>query len=211
MPSIRKLVIAVLALGLSACASSHLVQVPPKVDLANLGTVGLIDIASPKDASLGEQANRQFLTTIQTAQPGVPVLELGERSRVLEDVGGATLDPATVRALGAKHGVDVLLWGVLDTQEVRPKVSLSGLQSLSAKAEIEGTFLAKLLDTRTGATLWTFSSTDKRTVAALSVSGKGVSGSGASEPQEVRGELAQSLVDQAVSDFQPTWKRVRDD
>lgn len=204
-----RFVAIVLALGLTGCASTHLEQTPPRLDLAGYGTIGLIEIGSAREAELGREANRQFLTAIQAAQPGVPLLELGEEAAVLRDVNATALDPASARALGQKHGVDVLLWGVLETKEVRPKVSLGGdLSSLSAKAEVQGSLLTKLIDTHSGATLWTFSSSDKRTLAAVSVSGSGVSGSGAVEPGDAREQLVRTLVQRATADFRPGWTRV---
>lgn len=207
-----RLIAIVLALGLSGCASTHLERTPPRLDLATYGAVGMIEIGSPREAELGREANRQFLTAIQTAQPGVPVLELGGQAAVLRDVNATALDPASARALGEKHGVDVLLWGVLETKEVRPKVSLgSDLSSLSAQAEVQGSLLTKLIDTHTGATLWTFSSSDKRTLAAVSVSGSGVSGSGPVEPTDAREQLVRTLVQRATADFRPGWTRVRNE
>lgn len=201
-----------IALGLSACSSGRMVQVPPRVDLSELGTVGLIDFRSPQGSNdLSRQANRQFLTEIQSAQPGVAVLELGDEARVLQGVGAESLDPETMRAIGEKHRVDVILFGVLEAKEVRPKLSIGGgLESLNAKAEVEGSLVAKMYDTRTGATLWTCSRNDTRAIAALSVSGGGLSGGGTTDPAAARGELFQALVARATEDFRPTWTRVRE-
>ena len=116
-----------------------------------------------------------------------------------------------MRAIGEKHRVDVLLFGVLEAKQVKPKVSIgAGLESLKAKAEIEGTLTAKMYDTRTGATLWTCAAADKRTVAALSVSGGGLSGGGTADADGARSELFQALVVQATGDFRPSWVRVKE-
>ena len=207
-----KLGIVGAALTLAACSSGRLVQVPPRVDLAAMGTIGMVEFRSPEgSAELSRQANRQFLTEIQSAQPGVPVLELGDEARVLGGVSARTLDPETVRAIGEKHRVDTLLFGVLSAKEVKPKVSIGGgLESLKAKAEIEGTLTAKMYDTRTGATLWTCATADKRTIAALSVSGGGLSGGGTADTDGARSDLFQALVFQATGDFRPSWMRVKE-
>lgn len=201
-----------IALGLTACSSSRTVQVPPRVDLAEFGAVGLIEFSSSRVADdLRQEANREFLAAIQAAQPGTPVLELGEERRLLDEVQGSSLNPEALRAIGQKNGVDVILYGVLDAKEVRPKLSVgTGLESLSARAEIEGSLIAKMIDTRTGATLWSCSASDRRTLAALSVSGGGVTGAGANHPDEARSELFRSLVVRATSDFRPTWRKVKD-
>jgi len=200
------------ALILAACSSSHLVQVPPRVELAAMGTIGLVEFRAPDGSGeLSRETNRRFLTEIQSAQPGVPVLELGDEANVFDGKTARALDPETVRAIGEKHQVDVLLFGVLEAKHVKPKVSIGGgLESLNAKAEIEGTLTAKMYDARSGATLWTCAVADKRTVAALSVSGGGVSGGGTADTEGARSDLFRTLVIRATDDFRPSWTRVKD-
>jgi hypothetical protein len=196
----------------AGCSSSRMVQVSPRVDLASLGTIGMIEFrARGDDAAMSQQANRQFLSAIQAAQPGVPVLELGDEARVLSAMGSQELDAETVRAIGEKLEVDALIFGVLEAREVRPKVALgAGLSSLNARAEIEGTLTAKMYDTRTGATLWTCAATDRKTLAKLSVSSGGVSGGGTSDTDGVREKLLEELVVRATDDFRPGWIRVKE-
>lgn len=192
------------------CSSTRTVQVPPRMDLREYGTVGLIDFTTGASSSeLARQTNEHFLSEIQTAQPGVPVLELGPEYLVLTRAGSNTLDLATIRAIGEQHQVDVLLFGVLDAKEVRPRISIGNLESLNAKAEIEGTLTARMYDTHTGATIWTCAMADKRTLATVSVSEGGVSGGGSSDAAGVRAELFESLVTRATRDFRPSWRRVR--
>jgi hypothetical protein len=201
------------ALALSACSSSRTVQVPPRVDLTELGTIGMVGFWSPQtNPELSRQANLQFLTEIQSAQPGVPILELGEEAQGLGGASASALEPAAVRAIGEKHGVDALLFGVLEAKPVKPKVSVGGgLESLSARAEIEGTLTAKMYDTKTGATLWTRIVADKRTVGALSVSSGGLSGGGTADMDAARSELFEALVVEATEDFRPGWARVEEE
>ena len=94
---------------------------------------------------------------------------------------------------------------------MKPKVSIGGgLESLNATAEIEGTLTVKMYDTRAGATLWTCSAADNRTIAALSLSTAGVSGAGSADAKGARHELFQALVAQATNDFRPSWTRVKE-
>jgi len=205
-----KLVALAAALALAGCSSSRMVQVPPRVDLGSLGTVGMIQISSPKAGEMGDQVNQQFLTAILAAQPGVPVLELGDEQQVLGEVQSQALGPDAMRAIGATKQVGAILHGVLETKEVRPKVSLgTGLESLNAKAEIEATLVAKLYDTQSGATLWSRTVSDRKTLASLSVSGTGV-GAGANDPDEAKTALVNALVTEATRDFRPTWTRVKE-
>jgi hypothetical protein len=200
------------ALGLvAACSSSRLVQVPPRMDLRGYGTIGMIEFASNTQEDLREAASHEFLTALQDAQPGVPVLELGSERRVLRSLPADELDPSTIRAIGERYQVDVCLVGVLETKEVKPKVSIgSTVESLSATAEVEGSLSAKLFDTRNGATLWSSRAQGKETVAHLSVSEEGLSGIGASDPDDALGQLVHTLVSRATTDFRPSWIRQRD-
>ena len=192
------------------CSSTRTVQVPPRMDLREYGTVGLIDFTTGASHSdLARQTNEHFLSEIQSAQPGVPVLELGPEYLVLTKAGSNALDPATIRAIGEQHQVDVLLFGVLEAKEVRPRISIGNLESLNAKAEIEGKLTAKMFDAHTGATIWTCAMADKRTLATVSVTGDGVSGGGSSDASGARSELFESLVVRATRDFRPSWRRVR--
>ena len=95
-----KLGIVGVALILSACSSSRTVQVPPRVDLTSLGTIGMVGFWSQANVELARQANVQFLTEIQSAQPGVPILELGDEAQGLGGASASALEPAAVRALG---------------------------------------------------------------------------------------------------------------
>jgi hypothetical protein len=211
MKTLRTLVLLGSVLGLAACSSSRMAQVEPRMNLRDYGTVGLVKFASNTDDQVAARTSQEFLTAIQAAQPGVPVLELGD-NRYVGAARTGTQDPATVRALGAKHEVDVILFGVLEAKEVRPKVSIGGdLESLKASAEIEGLLNAKLYDVRTGATIWSTSARDRQTVAGLSVSGGGLSGAGVSHPDESRDRMVHNLVDRATTDFRPTWIRVKDE
>ncbi|GJM43939.1 MAG: hypothetical protein DHS20C21_07810 [Gemmatimonadota bacterium] len=195
---------------LAACSSTTTVQVPPQMDLRTYGTVGMIEFSSDAPNDLRQEASREFLAAIQAAQPGVPVLELGNERRVLDAVGGSRMDPETIRAIGELYHVDVLVHGVLDAQEVRPKVAIGGnVESLSAKAEIEGSLATKIYDTRSAATVWTGNAHGKETLASLRVSDGGLSGLGAAHPDDAHEKLVRNLVASATRDFRPSYLRQR--
>jgi hypothetical protein len=207
------LVILGAVLGLmTACSSSRLVQIPPRMDLRGYGTVGMIEFASNHEENLHEEASREFLTALQDAQPGVPVLELGSERQVLRSLPAEGLDPGTIRAIGEKYQVDVCLFGVLETKEAKPKVSIgSTMESLSASAEVEASLTAKLFDTRSGATLWSTSARGKETLGSLSVSPReGLPEVGVSHSDDALDRLVHSLVATATRDFRPSWVRERD-
>src|SRR5688572_6601987 len=83
---------AALAAGLAAGCSHEPprpppVLAPPLVELAPLGAIGMIDFAVTGPEALAPVASQEFLASVQSAQPGVAVLELGPRERVLAAVG----------------------------------------------------------------------------------------------------------------------------
>ena len=204
----RRVLPLLVALAATAACSSSKVLVPPRVDLARYGTIGMIGFSSPGGGDLGPRVTRDFLAAIQAAQPGTPILELGDASHLLGGATPATLDPETVRTIGEKYRVDALVVGVLGTQEVRPKVSVGGgLESISASAELQGALDARILETRSGATVWTTAARAKEPVARVDVSTGGLSGIGANNPDDARDRLVQGLVEQATQDFWSHWER----
>ena len=99
---------AFLAVGLVGCSSTHttLVQVPPRMLLDRNQTIGIVrfDVESAR----GEDHNvtAKFIEAIQHAQPGVPIVELGSSSEVLNGVGKSQLNGEALQAIGKKFNVD---------------------------------------------------------------------------------------------------------
>ena len=199
--------------GVLAAACSHgpppppPVLAPPLVELSDLGAIGMIDFAGTGPAGLAPSASRQFLASLQSAQPGVAVLELGPRERVLAAVGGGTIDPDTIRAIGEKYDLDAILVGEVQTRETQPHVSMHELSSLTASAEIEGVLHAQIFETRRGATLWTTSAETRAPVARVELNSLGLGDVDTNEPEQVRVAIVRELVSQATADFQPRWVR----
>lgn len=202
---------AALAAGLAA-ACSHApprpppVLVAPLVELAPLGAIGMIDFAVTGPEALAPVASQEFLASVQSAQPGVAVLELGPRERVLAAVGVSAMSPEAVRAIGEKYELDAVLVGELRTEEIQPRVSMRELGSFTAQAEIEGVLSARLLETRRGATLWTTSAQTRAPLARVALDPlRGGGDVDANAPEQVRIGLVRKLVSQATADFHPRW------
>lgn len=193
---------------MAAGCSSTKVLIPPRVDLARYGTIGMIEFTSTDDPHLAGQASREFLSAIQEAQPGTPVLELGKQAGILQSISSDELDPPTIRAIGEKYKVDAIVVGMLGAQEVKPKVAVGGsLDAISASAEMEGLLDARIFDTRSGATIWTRAARAKEQVARVDLSIEGIAGMGANSPGESKNRLVQSLVERATVDFWPHWEK----
>jgi hypothetical protein len=193
---------------LSGCAGTVLVSVPPRVDLKDYETLGIVEFASNSDRTVGARATQRFQEQIQAAQPGTRFIELGSREEVLASVGAWQLNPAALRRIGEKYGVGAIFLGDIAYSEPRADVKLTDLTKLEGgvRAEIRGDLSARLLEARTGASVWSSSAWAKRQIGGLSVSAEyGVSG-GISN-SDPRGEMMPALVYHLTQDFRPSSVR----
>src|SRR5512139_819111 len=88
---------AVLAAG---CAHYVTVECPPVVELRNIEMVGVVKFEVLEgDPALSDDATHRFVATVQRAQPGARVLDLGTKREVLARVGARQLDPAAIQAI----------------------------------------------------------------------------------------------------------------
>jgi hypothetical protein len=197
---------ASLALGASAtlvACSGPSVVAPPRVDLRSYGTVGLIEFSSGVEQELGRLATQEFVASILTAQPGVPVLELGDAGTLLAQLERDVIDPETVQVIGKTYRVDAVVFGTLTAQDAAPRISLDARDGwIHAGAEVAGSLTTRLLDARSGATLWTGTAGAREPVASISLSRGGISGGGG-DLERAQGRLVQSLVSRVTDDFRP--------
>ena len=198
----------VLLLALAAvwgCASTELVSVPPRMDLHGYGTLGIIDFASNGGTAINARATRRFEEQIQSAQPGTRFVELGSREAVLAAAGASQLDPVMLKQLGAQHGVDAIFLGEIVYSDPKTDIRINDLTKLDGgvRTEVRGDIASRLVETRTGASVWSSSAWARRQVGRLEVSStQGVSGSTSSgDPRE---EMVPDLVRWLTQDFRPT-------
>jgi hypothetical protein len=196
------------ALVLAGCSSSK-VLIPPRVDLARYGTIGMIEFSSPTP-DLSHQVSKEFLGAVQSAQPGTAVLELGDQNKLLTEFRAQAIDAETIRTIGARYHVDAIMVGVLGAQETKPHLKVeSPLQSpsIDASATLQGALDARLFDAHSGATVWSTSAQAEEPLARVSVSGGGLAGIGAKDPDEAKARLVRGLVERATMDFWSHWER----
>jgi hypothetical protein len=195
------------ALTLCGCAKTITVTVPPRVDLKAFPTIGLIEFDAQPPGELGPDATQMFLGNLQAAQPGVRVLELGSRDKVLHEVGMVDLDPLAIRAIGEKYGVAAVLSGSVELSEVQPGIKLSSdLSALKAEAKIGGKMSGKLWDSANGATIWTNSSWGSWPVARMSLTEGGAGSFSYRNPSEKRNQILMSLIKALNGDFWSTYE-----
>jgi hypothetical protein len=195
------------ALTLCGCAKTITVTVPPRVDLKAFPTIGLIEFDAQPPGELGPDATQAFLGNLQAAQPGVQVLELGSREKVLHQVGMTDLDSLAIRAIGEKYGVEAVLSGSVELLEIQPEVKLSSdLSALTAQAKIGGKMRGKLWDSTNGATIWTNSSWGSWPVAKINLTEGGAGSFSYRNPSEKRNHIIISLVNALNGDFWSTYE-----
>jgi hypothetical protein len=206
---------AVFALLLSlamlwGCSSSRtvLVNVPPRMDLKSYGMLGIVEFASNANSAINARATREFLSHVHSAQPGTRIVELGSREAALAAVGAKQLDADALRRIGEKYGVEAIVLGEIAYSEPRTDVKITDLSKLEGgvRTEVRGDISAKLVETRTGASVWSSSAWARRQVGHVNVSAdQGVSGTlRNSDPRE---EMLPALVSNLTQDLRPTSVR----
>ena len=183
-------------------------SVPPRTDLSAYGALGIVDFASNSDRVVNARATRQFQEHIQAAQPGTRFIELGDRQALLAAVGGKQFDPSVLRKIGEKYGVAAVFLGDIVYAEPKTDVQITDLARLEGgmRAELRGDISSRLLETRSGASVWSSSAWARRQIGRVNVSAeRGVSAKvGEPNPRE---EMVPALIYQLTHDFRPSSVR----
>lgn len=211
MTTLSRIGVLALLLGSNAgCAHHHnpAVRIPPRVDLSQLETIGVIEFRTTSDSALSDLATSRFAESARRDQGLVRMVDLGSSAEALNSVGAGDLDADAYRALGAKHGVQTLLVGELSISKTRPSVRIdSAFRSGSVAAIVEATLAVRLIEASTGASIWSGSARASDSVGQLSVLGGNDVAVGTNDPQSVYAALVDQLVEQATSDFHAHWTR----
>jgi len=205
---VRSLTLATVATALVvACASTALVQVPPRVDLHAFETIGIVQFESEAKGNLAAFATQRFIEAMQQSQPGVRVLELGRSADLEPPVVNSAVDHAAIQAIGRKYAVDAVIVGDLAVKNVRPKIDVYNIvESMSVNADVDAGLTTRMLETSGGATVWTRSTSSTRTVAHVGV-GAGTVSFDARDPQGAYGELVDALINDITGDFRVSYVR----
>lgn len=201
-----------LSVVVTACSSTVLVEVSPRMMLDREKTVGIVAFDVQGTESNAPDATSRFVESIQEGQPGIPVIELGSSAEVLAAVGKTRLDGDAMREIGKKFDVDTVIVGTLTLKESKPKVDVSLGQvfergSLHAQVRLDGALEVKLFDTVRGATLWSGSSSRWIELASMSGSTEGFGSIGVADRERQVEQLVHDMVEEASCDFRPTFER----
>ena len=115
----------------------------------------------------------------------------------------------TLKALGAKHGVRTIVTGELIVSEVKPDIAIHSWTSGSVSGKVNATLAVELIETETGASIWSSSARSTRSVGHISVFKGGDFIFDADDPEEAYGDLVDSLVAQVTRDFRVSYERRR--
>lgn len=205
---LRGLVVLLLGVALSACGGKKItIELPPHIDLSTMGTIGVIAFDVQSDAPLPGDITLKVIQHMQAAQPGVPVLELGNQANVLREVGFDSLDTEAVKAIGKKYGVDTLLTGTLEVTQSVPDVTFGqSLTSISAATYVRGNLNARLRQTHTGATLWSNGANGKWKLAGVDLASGRLPSIGMSNSEDKYKKMLQDLAKVGTADFRNTYE-----
>lgn len=195
---------------LASCSRTVLVPVPPRMDLGRYDAIGVIEFASNGGPAVETRATRDFQARIHGAQPGTRLVEMGSREAVLAATGAREFDARALQAIGERYRVDAVFLCEVTYSDPKTRVKITDLTRLagSASTVIRGDMSCKLVETRTGASVWSSGAWATRQVGRVSVSpGRGVSGKADSgDPREA---MLGAMLGHLTDDFRPSTVRQR--
>ncbi len=198
-------------IGMFACASRQTIQstlVPPRIDLKQHELIGIVDFRSTSEGKLGPLATKSFTEWARRDQGLVRIVGLGSRAEALRSVGRDRWDRETFMALGREHGVSTILTGELTVSDIRPDIRiLASMRSGHVSAEVDATLAVELIETSTGASIWSTSASGTNSVGHVSMFSGRKFDFDAQDPETAYGGLVNTLVEVATRDFRSTWER----
>jgi len=204
----RSLCAAAICAGLSLAACPSKVLVPPRLDLGPWPRLGIIEFHHGPDPALGRLATREFIQMVQAAQPGSRILELGTEDHVLSQVRHTELNFDALKAIGDRFEIDAIFVGDLDLTGARPSLRVgNAMTSMKARADVTGVLTGRLLETRSGATVWSRSSKVSANVARVKIAKDQLPSFGVTDPRRVSAGLVPQLVYHLRHDFYASWQK----
>ncbi|KPK67154.1 hypothetical protein AMJ71_07715 [candidate division TA06 bacterium SM1_40] len=198
----------VAALMAAAAGCGPKVMVPPRIDLVQHEVIGIIEFTSSSEGGLASHATRKFTDAARRDQGMVRIVDLGSEAEVLREVGRDRLDQAAFQALGETRGINTIITGELLVSDVRPDISITpGFGFLSFAAEVDASLAVQMVETVSGASIWSSSASTTERVGHVSIFGGDTFTFDAEDPEEAYGRLVDTLVEETTRDFRVTWER----
>lgn len=185
------------------------VMVPPRIDLKEHEVVGIIDFECDKEGELAPFTTRKFTEAIRRDQEMVRIIDLGTEAEVLREIGHNKLNKAAFQAIGDEYELATVFTGDLFISDVRPDISIALLfvAGMSVSAEVDATLEVQMVETESGASLWSTSVSKTREIGNVTIWEGGGFGFNAEDPERAYGKLINALVEDASQDFRVTWRR----
>ena len=201
-------VVALLTLAIHGCTQR--VQVPPRIDLKQHEVVGIIDFDCSGHGQLGPFLTQRFVDAVRRDQGLVRITMLGTRDDVLADIEHTRLDQNAFQEIGRKHQVATLFTGSLVVSDVKPSIAAGQtFTRIGVSADVDATLTVQMIETETGASLWSASAHDVQRIGGLEVFGDKSFTIDADDPENAYTRLAHNLVHAVTHDFRSRWIRVR--
>jgi len=194
---------------LASCTKTIKVYQPPNFDLAQYGRLGLITFSDNAPRSVAEYATEQFQNKIQSAQTGIPIVELGAEEKVLKSIGSNKLDVAALQKIGQQYKVSGVFTGKVVYSDVKTDVKVEDILELKANVNstLNATLSVKLFETEGGATIWSDSTSWKRKLGKVSIDkNRGVS-VGTNGYDDAYKKLVPDMVWDVTRDFRGRYVR----
>ena len=185
------------------------VMVPPRIDLSQHEVVGMIQFQCDKKGELAPFTTQKFTEAIRRDQEMIRIIDLRTEGEVLKETGHDKLSKAAFQAIGETYEVATIFTGELLISDIRPNISvgLLFLIGASVSAEVDATLDVRMVETESGASLWSTSVSATREIGNVTIFEGGGFVFDAEDPERAYGKLVNALVEEASQDFRVTWKR----
>lgn len=200
--------IAAILLGAPLGCGGTKVMVPPRIDLQQHEVLGIIQFSSSREGELGPLATARFMEHVRVDQGLVRIIELGTEDEALGSVGAKRLDRNAYQALGQEHEINTIFTGELVVSDIRPAIQItSNLANMGVAADVDATLTVQMIETASGASIWSRSASVTKRVGQVSVLGTRDIVFDAENPDRAYGELVDALVGAVTGEFKVTWER----
>jgi len=184
------------------------VMIPPVIDLKQHEVIGMIQFESSNQGQLGPLTTRKFMEEARRDQGMVRIVELGSEEDVLKAVGRDRLDQAAFKAIGEKYEINTIITGELLVSDVKPDIKITpGFGFMNFSAKVNATLTAQMIETETGASIWSSSANTTESVGEVSIFGGKHFVFDAEDPEKAYGKLVDALVEETTEDFRVSWER----
>lgn len=210
---VRSFAVALSLVLVAGCASNppaRRVWVGPRVDLKPYETIGMVAFTSSSKGKLAAMATRRFEEAARRDQDMLRMVDVGTQQEALASVGKDQWNPEACRAVGRKQGIKSMFEGTLTVSKVHPNVALTSFfKAGQVTADVNAVLEVRMIETETGASIWSRSASTTRTLGQVSVFGGKDFAFDAADPEAAYGDLVEDLVSQVARDLQGGWQTVR--